>query len=236
MLNQALIETTKLVQSPNQTIENQTVFDLWVAQSPNGVPKIRTMGSGSDFTAFQDHAGIPCIDMGFGANDKSPVYHYHSNFDSFYWTDNFGDPGWHYHATIAKVWNLLTAKLANEPIISFRAADYATGLSRYLDDITEKAADSNSVNSFSNLATAIHTLTKAAIALDDLASTLSSSLADPSLPTYKRASLMRKAKAVNKKYQFLERQFLYEPGLDSRPWFKHVVFAPGELFLSSRSS
>lgn len=50
LLNRALIETTKLVLSPNQTVENQTVYDTWNKH-------ISTMGSGSDFTAFQDYAG-----------------------------------------------------------------------------------------------------------------------------------------------------------------------------------
>lgn len=51
LLNRALIETTKLVLSPNQTVENQTVYDTWNKH-------ISTMGSGSDFTAFQDYAGM----------------------------------------------------------------------------------------------------------------------------------------------------------------------------------
>lgn len=51
LLNRSLIETTKLVLSPNQTVENQTVYDTWNKH-------ISTMGSGSDFTAFQDYAGM----------------------------------------------------------------------------------------------------------------------------------------------------------------------------------
>jgi N-acetylated-alpha-linked acidic dipeptidase len=43
------------------------------------------MGSGSDFTAFQDFAGIPSLDVGFTTGPKDPVYHYHSNYDSFHW-------------------------------------------------------------------------------------------------------------------------------------------------------
>ena len=72
VLNKALYEITALVASPNQTIANQSVRDTWDEH-------VRTMGSGSDFTAFQDFAGIPCVDMGFSYSPRSAVYHYHSN-------------------------------------------------------------------------------------------------------------------------------------------------------------
>lgn len=79
LLNDVLVNTTNTVLSPNQTRPGQTVGDTW-----DGV--IRTMGSGSDFTAFQDFAGIPSIDMGFKGGKDSAVYHYHSNYDSFSWS------------------------------------------------------------------------------------------------------------------------------------------------------
>jgi len=68
LLDKALYEATKMVPSPNQTVKGQTVYDLWNK-------KISTMGSGSDFTAFQDYAGIPCTDFGFHGDGKS-VYQY----------------------------------------------------------------------------------------------------------------------------------------------------------------
>ena len=84
LLNKAIYEATSLVQSPNQTVSGQTVRDTWPGH-------ISTMGSGSDFTAFQDFAGIPSLDIGFSTTPNSPVYHYHSNYDSFAWMEKFGD-------------------------------------------------------------------------------------------------------------------------------------------------
>ncbi len=70
LLHSLLYEVTALVPSPNQTIQGQTVRDLWDGH-------ISTMGSGSDFTAFQDYAGVPSLDMGFGgSSDEAPVYQY----------------------------------------------------------------------------------------------------------------------------------------------------------------
>ncbi|KAI9697139.1 MAG: hypothetical protein M1820_007874 [Bogoriella megaspora] len=236
LLNQALVETTKVVQSPNQTVENQTVYDTWVSRDPSSmlpkypfgtIPRIRTMGSGSDFTAFQDHAGIPCIDMGFSANDKSAVYHYHSNYDSFYWMDTYGDPGWHYHIIITKIWSLLAAKLADQPVIGFGAEDYAVSLGLYLDKVQEKAQNIGITADFPKLFEAIKKFYVASTKLDAAAAYLDKELNRPDIPTFRKARLLKQVRKVNKKYQNVERKFLYEPGLDSRPWFKHVVFAPG---------
>lgn len=133
LLDNLLYDITAQVQSPNQTVKGQTVYDLWDK-------KISTMGSGSDFTAFQDFAGIPCIDMGFTAGPKDPVYHYHSNYDSFHWMATYGDPGFIYHRTMAQVLALMTAKLADEPLLSFGAATYATALDTYVGKVEDKLA------------------------------------------------------------------------------------------------
>ncbi|KAI9654233.1 MAG: hypothetical protein M1821_006761 [Bathelium mastoideum] len=236
LLNKAIVETTKLVQSPNQTTPNQSVYDVWLSRKPStlppkykddSVPNIRTMGSGSDFTAFQDHVGIPSIDLGFSSNEESAVYHYHSNYDSFYWMDTYGDPGWHYHVTVAKVWGLLTARLVEAPIIDFGAEDYAASLSFYVDKAQDKAKDLGFDFSFEELRNSIKALRTATAELDSAAALLSSELSRSDLPLFRWVRLMRKARTINKKYQRIERAFVYPAGLDSRPWFKHVVFAPG---------
>ena len=54
-----------------------------------GEARIGPLGSGSDYTPFLQHLGVPSTDMGF--NGDYGVYH--SAYDSFYWMDHFGDPG-----------------------------------------------------------------------------------------------------------------------------------------------
>lgn len=76
--------------------------------------------------------------MGFGAGPTDPVYHYHSNYDSFTWMSKYGDPGFIYHRTMAQVLSLMTAKLADEPLISFDATTYATALDRYVGQVENK--------------------------------------------------------------------------------------------------
>ncbi|MCJ1415434.1 hypothetical protein MMC32_001766 [Xylographa parallela] len=226
LLNKAVFEATSLVQSPNQTVKGQTIRDLW-----NG--HIGTMGSGSDFTAFQDFAGVPSIDLGFGPDKNSAVYHYHSNYDSFDWMDKFGDKGWHYHIAITKVWALLAANLVETPIIQFNVTDYARGLGIYLQKVVDKAASSPSAEmkavSFKTLESAIDHLLNKTISFDKYATSLASKI-QQGVPWWKwwtKAKLFVKVKKVNDRYKYFERQFLHADGLDSRSWFKHVVFAPG---------
>ena len=225
LLNQALYEITSTVQSPNQTVKGQTVRDLWDGQ-------IRTMGSGSDFTAFQDFAGIPSLDMGFGPGPGDPIYHYHSNYDSFHWMSEFGDPSFRYHVAAGKILNLLTAKLVETPVLALNTTDYAKALSVYIDSVkehddgtlrTEVEKDSSL---FEKIEKAIAHLLKASVAFDKKAERLGHEF--ETAPPWRKARLMREIKVINSQYQYFERQFLYEPGLDSRPWFKHVVFAPGK--------
>lgn len=255
LLNKLLHEIAALVPSPNQTIAGQTIADLWDG-------KISTMGSGSDFTAFQDFAGIPSIDMGFGPDATNPgstggpIYHYHSNYDSYYWMETYGDPGFHYHAATAKLWGLFTAKLAEAPVIPLNATDYAIAIDGYISEvevklnavITGNSSDEDELQvrtrptpsepkgdidiltlSFKNLHHAASKLLTAAVAHDAFAAELALE-AGEDIPWWKwfsKLKLYYRIRSVNSKYKFLERHFLYQKGLDGRSWFKHVIFAPG---------
>lgn len=101
LLNDIFYAATKKVADPaTASAEKRSVYDVWDK-------RIRTLGSGSDYTAFQDFLGIPSVDMGFTGAADDPVYHYHSNYDSFAWMEHFGDPGFKYHAAITKIWGLM---------------------------------------------------------------------------------------------------------------------------------
>jgi N-acetylated-alpha-linked acidic dipeptidase len=255
LLNNAIYDIVSLVPSPNQTVPGQTVGDLWDH-------KVGTMGSGSDFTAFQDFAGVPSIDMGFGPEPKAPgdtggaVYHYHSNYDSYYWMNTYGDPGFHYHATVAKLWALFTAKLAETPVIPLNATDYALAIQGYISNVESKldgaiagktteadeieararptpSSPKGSIetlkHSFQKLHAAASDLLSAAVEHDTWAAQLAEE-AGEDIPWWKwftKIKLYYRIRRVNDKYKFLERKFLYSKGLDGRPWFKHVIFAPG---------
>ena len=175
---------------------------------------IRTMGSGSDFTAFQDYAGVASLDFGYGRAANDPVYHYHSNYDSFYWMDNFGDKNWTHHVRVAKIMGLFAATLSERAVLPLNATEYAIALESYLPNGTRITTNS---------------LIKAAVSFDTYAAYLQDEIGQdiPWWKWYKKLRLYYQVRKVNLKLKLLERQFLFDEGLDNRNWFKHIVFAPG---------
>jgi N-acetylated-alpha-linked acidic dipeptidase len=222
LLNSLVFNSTSAVESPDH--KHKSIRDTW-----NG--RVRTMGSGSDFTAFQDFVGVPSMDLGFSRAPQDAVYHYHSNFDSFHWMDRYGDPGWLHQVAIAKLLGLATITLAERPILPLNATDYATGLEAYLETVKEKAKQTKLTGSFNfaRLERAALKLRHSAIKFDAYTSLLSDQIGDnvPWWKWWKKVKLYFQVRAANAKYKLLERQFLHSDGLDNRPWFKHVVFAPG---------
>ena len=232
------------------------------------------MGSGSDFTAFQDFAGVPSLDMGFSGSDSDAIYHYHSNYDSFYWMQNFGDPGFIYHKAMAQVMSLIAAQLVDLPVLSFRAEAYAKALGSYVSKVEDKlhtamfpsenagissmseedifkirashrrssrigdldgsrdAASPDALSfkrSLRKLYKAVEKLKDAAVEIDKHARELEDRTKQQ-IPWWKWPAWLKlglEIRKVNTKYKYLERSFLYDEGLDGRPWFKHVIFAPG---------
>lgn len=224
LLQNVLYAATDLVLSPNQTIPGQTVWDLWGG-------RLGTLGSGSDFSSFIHAAGIPSVDMGFRPNDKSPVYHYHSNYDSFTWMNTFGDPGFHYHIAITKVWNILAASLIESPIIALNTTSYTLALSAYLSTLREKASKSPDLAiralEFPAVSQAIASLLNATLDFDANATALASSIPE-SIPWWKwwqKVKLFYQVGHLNQRLKYFERKFLYADGLDGRPLYKHTIFA-----------
>jgi len=230
LYNACLTSPVKLVSSPNQTTHGQSVYTVWDKH-------IATMGSGSDFTAFQDFAGIPSVDMGFGfgTGPNDAVYHYHSNYDSFDWMQRFGDPSFEYHATIAKVWGLVAARLVETPVLQLNATQYGIGLEKYIESVKQKAKEAgynqDDEDIFSPLDKSVQHFRFASTIHDALAANLLDQYYNNDIPWWKpweKVKLYLAIRTVNTKYKYLERKFLYPEGLDGRPWFKHVVFAPGK--------
>ncbi|KAG6022541.1 hypothetical protein E4U40_004529 [Claviceps sp. LM458 group G5] len=251
LLNQVLRDATHMVPSPNQTVPGQTIGDVWDG-------KISTMGSGSDFTAFQDYAGIPSIDMSFKSGPHDPIYHYHSNYDSFHWMDTYGDPGFGYHLAMARVLGMVLAELSNTIVIPFSATEYADALGAYLDKVEEKLVPKSddveetsqeavfaargalrgtdvkgSADAFEEslrkIRRSLSHLREKSVHLDEHAAWANHEL-EKGIPWWNiigKVKLWATVAHVNVQYKLLERQFLFEGGLDNRSWFKHVVFAPG---------
>ncbi|KAK4450236.1 glutamate carboxypeptidase-like protein 2 [Podospora aff. communis PSN243] len=206
-------ETFKKVIHPNFGAFNISLYDAWQSVFA-GNARVEVLGSGSDFTAFL-HSGISALDMGAGQGSSDPIWHYHSNYDTYHWMANFGDPGFHMHAAIGQYLSLLVYHLVSDTIIPFDIPVYTTELRGYLEDLDEAIAASGEEIDTAPIAKAIDVFEKAANAIDALAKTAGSS---------KDAGLV---KLVNSKYRDFQRGFVSQGGLPNREFYKHVVTAPG---------
>ena len=71
------------------------------------------LGSGSDYTAFVDHLGVPAMDVGFSG--RYGVYH--SIYDNFTWMERHGDPEFLTHATAARLYTLIAMRAAGAEVV-----------------------------------------------------------------------------------------------------------------------
>lgn len=120
---------------PHPSDNNTSLYDVWKKDSR---AYIGNLGSGSDYTVFLDHLGVPSIDVGFSGGKGDPVYQYHSNYDSFHWMDNFVENAWEYHAAISKYVTLFAVSLSEREVVAFNVKEYALTLSKFLKAIQRK--------------------------------------------------------------------------------------------------
>jgi N-acetylated-alpha-linked acidic dipeptidase len=113
---------------------NKTLKAMWNERHK----ELGGLGSGSDYVAFQDLAGIASIDFGFAGEG----YPYHSCYETYEWMERFGDPDFRYHELLAKIWVLLVLEFAQESLLPFGMIDYAADLKKYVDKLGSDKLDS----------------------------------------------------------------------------------------------
>jgi N-acetylated-alpha-linked acidic dipeptidase len=193
---------------PEGGLSNVTLYDVWSEANPSG-PGV--LGSGSDYTAFL-HNGISCIDMGSDQGRGDPIYHYHSNYDTFNWMSTFADPDFLYHKAMGQYLTLLTYHMASDDIAPLNPVTYGAEMTKYLNTLTTLLTTTNTSLDLSPLVSAIESFNSSAAAF-------SSSIASASTPA--------EINTVNSKLRAFSRGFVSQGGLPTREFYKHVVFAPG---------
>ena len=89
------------------------------------------LGSGSDYTAFVDHLGIPAVDGGL----RGGYGVYHSIYDNFNWMEKFGDPEFLSHATAARLYTLIAMRAAAADVVPLRFVPYGLALREHVDEL-----------------------------------------------------------------------------------------------------
>jgi N-acetylated-alpha-linked acidic dipeptidase len=228
-LKQFLRDITKVVPSP----KGGTVYEAWqkaaqpdapatqspteaigdsrrppAAQVKSDVP-VGDLGSGSDYTAFLQHLGIPSSDV----SSSGPYGVYHSTFDDFAWFKKFGDPDFVYEQQMARIFGLEAIRMADADVLPYDYEEYAKEIAAYLD-----AARKRAVDKFGEHALDFHAVDAAAHRFQSASAKIGAKQKNPP----------QDAARLNQALRGAERGMLTDQGLPHRPWFRHVIYAPGE--------
>jgi N-acetylated-alpha-linked acidic dipeptidase len=203
------------------------------------------LGSGSDFSPFLQHLGIPCFNLGFGGESSGGEYH--SIYDSYDDFRRFKDPTFQYGVVLAKTAGRTTLRMADAILLpfDFRAfyktvSGYASDLMTSLDQMRETTALSNQVLRENHYSYAkdptvkqLPPSTKTEVPFLDFSS-LQNALGRLEAATNRLSdSLIRsrptgsRADVINQALYKAEQQLLSDKGLPRRPWYRHAIYAPG---------
>ena len=212
--------------------------------------RLGAMGSGSDYSAFIDHLGIPSLDVGYSGEDPGGVYH--SVYDDFYWFTHFSDTEFVYEKALAQTIGTMVMRFADADVLPYEfngfsetVHNYQAELKKLLADRQDEAKQRNKAldeklydavsdprhpmlppprlevppfMNFSPLENALAKLDEAAGGYDKAARKFAGRSTVPA-PTILRP--------INEKLLKLERLLTNPDGLPRRPWFKHLIYAPG---------
>lgn len=206
---------------------------------------IGALGSGSDYSPFIQHLGVPSFNLGFGGEDDGGEYH--SIYDSYDLYRRFKDPTFAYGVTLAKTAGRTSLRLANAEVLPFdfctlqkTIQGYAADVMSLLDQTRENTAVENQLinDKYYSLASDptektiipaakeevpylnFSSLQNAVSALEKSCNALSARIDNGSLTASQKAG-------INVKLYQAEQQLLLVNGLPRRSWYRHSIYAPG---------
>jgi N-acetylated-alpha-linked acidic dipeptidase len=228
-LKQFLRDVTRSVPSP----QGGTVYEEWQKASQAGTSEVFSpqetfgstlrppaaqarpdvpigdLGSGSDYTIFLQHLGVPSTDV----SSTGAYGVYHSAFDNFQWFKKFGDPDFAYEQEMARVYGLEAIRLGDSDILPFDYEEYGKEIAVYIDGAKKRAEDKfgKQAPDFSPAALAAGRFEQAGARI----------LGKEKKPPQDVAQL-------NRVLRNAERALLLPEGLPNRPWYRHAIYAPGQ--------
>jgi N-acetylated-alpha-linked acidic dipeptidase len=205
--------------------------------------RIGALGSGSDYTVYIDHLGVPSVNLGFGGEDVAGQYH--SVYDDFYFYTHFEDTDFVYGRALAQTAGTMMMRMADADVIPFQFVDQADTIHKYVTEVKKLADDMRTQIKNRNV---------------DLADGAYKAAADPKktsvpppvdiVPPYFNFAPLDQAcddltaaaaeyekafsahgdsgkSAVNDVLLQTEHTLTDPAGLPNRPWFEHMIYAPG---------
>ncbi|HEY2348957.1 MAG TPA: M28 family metallopeptidase [Puia sp.] len=203
------------------------------------------LGTGSDFSPFLQHLGLPVLDLSFSGEDHNGVYH--SIYDSYDNFVRFIDPGFYYCAALSKTAGHISLRMLDADVLPFdfrilskEVKTYTTELQTLLTNLRESTSVNNEIIRKKYLLIATDTadafsppVLKQEIPFIDFsplqnAITSLGRAADHSFEIMNKKGMSAKnTDSLNRMLYRAEQELLLEQGLPLRPWYKHVLYAPG---------
>jgi N-acetylated-alpha-linked acidic dipeptidase len=169
---------------------------------------VGNLGSGSDYTPFIQHLGVPSTDIG----SEGPYGVYHSVFDNYNWFIKFADPTFVYEQQQARVFGLEILHMADADVLPYDYQAYGKEIVGYLDAAGRRATNAKMTLDFTAALAAARRFEAAGVSVKTL------QLAPPS-----------NTAALNDALRNAESALLSPSGLPHRPWYRHLIYAPGEF-------
>jgi N-acetylated-alpha-linked acidic dipeptidase len=249
-----ITEISKTVKDPETGV---TIFERAKASRAAGAPNamakkeayestqypLGAMGSGSDYSSFIQHLGVPSLNIGFGGEDEGGEYH--SIYDSYDMYKRFKDPTFVYGVTLAQTTGRVVLRLADADALQFdfrnlhnTVKGYVGELIRNVDQMRETAKVENMLVKNKVYVYAADPIEKlktpeavAEVPYLDFSPLLNAlghlEKAAVHAETSKTTPDLKKLAEINSKLFTAEQQLLTNDGLPRRPWYKHSLYAPG---------
>jgi N-acetylated-alpha-linked acidic dipeptidase len=206
--------------------------------------RIGALGSGSDYTAFIDHLGVASLNFGYGGEGGGGGV-YHSIYDDFYWYTHFADTEFTYGRALAQTTGTAVIRLADAGVLPFQFTDFSDTIRTYIEEIKQFSAAQRGQIEEQNLELEEGAFQAAAdprktfvppgkqpvpphfnfAPLDNALDLLTQSA-----KRYEAARLKSQpaaVQAVNARLIQSERKLTDPAGLPGRPWYQHMIYAPG---------
>jgi N-acetylated-alpha-linked acidic dipeptidase len=248
---QARLRAKLRVDAYQSTTPNEQVKRLAQAAASAGDVPLGALGSGSDFTPFLQHLGIAALDISYvGEADNDGVYH--SLYDSFDHFVRLADPGFVYGIAEAQTVGHLILRVADADVLPLQFSAAAETFDGYLRELHKLAYDQGEhaqiladlrqarvfelasdptrpvgapaseaavpYLDFRPLDAVMARLQRSAANYDQALADVSASGA--ALSTERRTQL-------DSVLQELEPSLTSDQGLPGRPWYRHLIYAPG---------
>jgi N-acetylated-alpha-linked acidic dipeptidase len=228
----------------NETISAMSIESKRKTMDDNEL-HLDALGSGSDYSSFLQHVGVPSLNLGYSGEDAGGDYH--SIYDSFDLYKKFKDPGFKYGVALAETAGHAVLRMSDADILPFVYTHLFKTINTYSNELMTLLKSEREATILENRIIAAGSYQvgedptqgykipqiKAEVPYLDF-SPLQNAIHKLEIAAENLdVSVQNKLKtgqvdeAFNQSLYRAERQLLNEAGLPRRQWYRHSIYAPG---------